>query len=51
MRADMSKLADMPPISEPEAFGAAIARKMRKKLEELRIGKEGGVKSGVYLWD
>jgi hypothetical protein len=51
LRADISKIDEMPPLSDLEAYGAETARRVKRKLEELELGKgntEG--KEGVYFF-
>jgi len=35
----------MPSLNEPEAYGAATAQRVKKKLDALDVGKEGGEKN------
>jgi hypothetical protein len=54
VRADTSKWNTMPSLSDHEAFGAAMAVRVKRKLGELGVGKEEGGErkrmDGVYLF-
>ncbi|CAO2649429.1 Nn.00g068140.m01.CDS01 [Neocucurbitaria sp. VM-36] len=50
VRADLSKVAAMPALSDVEAFGAATAVRVKKSLDELSVGKEGGKTEGVFYF-
>lgn len=41
----------MPPLSDRQAYGAATASLVKKKLDELNVGREGGEKKeGVHFY-
>ena len=47
-RTDMTRAAEMPDIADKEAYGMATGERLKKCLDELRVGKEGGKTDGVY---
>jgi hypothetical protein len=49
-RTDITRGADMPDISDKEAYGTATGERVKKCLDELRVGKEGGKTEGVYYF-
>jgi hypothetical protein len=49
VRADASKFAEMPALSDADAFGAAMARRVKAALKGLGVG-EKEVADGVYLF-
>lgn len=48
LRADVTNSAPMPSLSDTDAFGLETARRVKKKLNELRIGED--TKEGVYFF-
>ncbi|KAF2854341.1 hypothetical protein T440DRAFT_443052 [Plenodomus tracheiphilus IPT5] len=50
LRVDTSKMAGPPKPEEMEKYGRATAERMKKKLGELRVSEEGGVKEGVFCF-
>jgi hypothetical protein len=49
LRPDLNDAVQMPPLSEPERFGAATAVKVKKCLKGIAVG-EGGEEEGVALF-
>jgi hypothetical protein len=49
-RADVSKVGDMPNLSDTDAYGAETARRVKKKLVELGVGTDKEVKTDVYFF-
>jgi hypothetical protein len=52
VRADTSKWSSMPSLNDHEAFGAAMAKRVKSKLGELGLGngEEGARKEGIWLF-
>ncbi|KAH7087629.1 hypothetical protein FB567DRAFT_525383 [Paraphoma chrysanthemicola] len=51
LRADVTKIKEMPPLNDLEAYGEETARRVKRKLGELGIGEEGAEgKEGVYFF-
>jgi hypothetical protein len=52
VRADTSKWSSMPSLSDHDAFGAAMAKRVKSKLNELGLesGEERQRKEGVWLF-
>jgi hypothetical protein len=50
VRADVSKISEMPPLSDNEAYGVETGIRVKRKLGELGVGKEDGTKEGVYYF-
>ncbi|KAF1851046.1 uncharacterized protein K460DRAFT_302766 [Cucurbitaria berberidis CBS 394.84] len=50
VRPDVNYRAEMPALSDTEAFGAATAVRVKKCLNELSVGKEGGKTEGVFYF-
>ncbi|KAF2005524.1 hypothetical protein P154DRAFT_339722 [Amniculicola lignicola CBS 123094] len=50
LRADLSKrkLKMTPPATGEEAYGKTAAERLKKRLDELQVGKEGVVKKGMF---
>lgn len=40
----------MPPRDDTSAYGTETGKRIKNKLNELRVGKENGQKSGVYYF-
>jgi hypothetical protein len=49
LRTDTSRQQEMPDVSDPEAYGTAMGQRLKSKLDELKVGKEDGVKEGVHF--
>ena len=49
LRADKSRHSEMPSMDDKEAFGGALAKRMKTSLLEHNVG-QGGASSGVYLF-
>jgi hypothetical protein len=52
IRADTTQLTSMPSLNDHEAFGAAMAKRVKSALNELGLekGEEESRKEGVYLF-
>jgi hypothetical protein len=52
VRADTSQLSSMPSLNDHDAFGAAMAKRVKSALNKLGFadGKEESRKEGVYLF-
>jgi hypothetical protein len=50
LRTDMTRGAEMPGFDDKEAYGKATGARVKKCLNELRVGKEGGKTDGVYFF-
>lgn len=50
LRVDTSKMEGPPAPGMAETYGAAIADRLKKRVKELGIGKEGGASEGVYFF-
>lgn len=48
LRTDTSKGPGPPGPEEQESYGAIVAQRMKKRLGELKVGEEGGVREGVF---
>ncbi|KAJ4989422.1 hypothetical protein SVAN01_05147 [Stagonosporopsis vannaccii] len=49
LRVDKSKVTEMPSMDDKEAFGGALAGRIKKALQENKVGS-GGEASGVVLF-
>jgi hypothetical protein len=49
-KADRSHFASMPPLSEPEAFGAKAAVRIKARLLELQVGQNTRESDEVFLF-
>lgn len=47
---DKSRVGEMPAMEDREAFGAALAERIRASLRENRVGEAGAEKGGVVLF-
>ena len=47
---DTTRQAEMPDLSDIEGYGKATAARLKKRLEELKVGREGAVEQGMYLF-
>jgi hypothetical protein len=50
VRADTTKTAEMPDFNDQEAYGKAMGVRLKKCLDELKVGKEGGTTEGVWFF-
>ncbi|KAF1837898.1 hypothetical protein BDW02DRAFT_565625 [Decorospora gaudefroyi] len=50
LRADLSRRGEMPDYGDLEAFGRETAKRVKARLLELKVGREGGVESGVFWY-
>jgi hypothetical protein len=50
VRLDMTRAAEMPDFNDKEAYGKVTGARVKKCLDELRVGKEGGKTDGVYYF-
>ncbi|KAI4935743.1 hypothetical protein J4E86_011364 [Alternaria arbusti] len=48
VRTDITRKDEMPDFNEHEAYGKATAQRLKKCLDELKVGKEGGETEGMY---
>jgi hypothetical protein len=48
LRTDVTWTGEMPDINDREAYGMATAKRLKKCLDELKVGKEGGKTEGIY---
>lgn len=49
-KADLSMSGEMPNYNDVNAFGKAIARRVKTRLLELDIGGRNGVKAGEFKY-
>ncbi|KAI8939514.1 hypothetical protein NX059_003284 [Plenodomus lindquistii] len=49
LRVDKSRMSEMPSMDDKEAFGAALAARIKNSLQENKVG-HGGEASGVFLF-
>lgn len=50
LRVDKSRVSSMPSMDDREAFGAALAERIKTCLQENRVGRAGAEKGGVFLF-
>ena len=50
LRVDKSRVSEMPSMNDKEAFGAALAKRIKTSLQEHKVGQQEGEKSEVYLF-
>ncbi|KAH7386909.1 hypothetical protein DE146DRAFT_635682 [Phaeosphaeria sp. MPI-PUGE-AT-0046c] len=50
LRPDTTKFKSMPSLSDTDAFGIAMAERVKTKLIELGVGKETGTEEGVHFF-
>jgi hypothetical protein len=48
VRTDTTRKTEMPDFNDHEAYGKATAQRLKKCLDELKVGKEGGETEGMY---
>jgi hypothetical protein len=50
VRTDITRSAEMPDFNDHEAYGKATAARLKKCLDELKVGKEGGKTEGMWFF-
>ncbi|KAJ4379269.1 hypothetical protein N0V86_005314 [Didymella sp. IMI 355093] len=50
LRVDKSRGSEMPSIDDKQAFGAALAKRIKASLQLHEVGQAGAEKGGVFLF-
>jgi hypothetical protein len=50
VRTDTTRTGEMPDFSDHEAYGKATGARLKKCLDELKIGKEDGKTEGTWFF-
>ncbi|KAH8724803.1 hypothetical protein GQ44DRAFT_708286 [Phaeosphaeriaceae sp. PMI808] len=50
LRVDVANIAGMPNLGDADAYGAEVANRIKKKLNELCVGQEGAKEPGLYFF-
>ncbi|RYN79170.1 hypothetical protein AA0117_g4111 [Alternaria alternata] len=50
VRTDITRTGEMPDFNDHEAYGKATGARLKKCLDELKVGKEGGKTDGTWFF-
>ncbi|CAN9209862.1 unnamed protein product [Alternaria alternata] len=50
VRTDITRTGEMPNFNDHEAYGKATGARLKKCLDELKVGKEGGKTEGTWFF-
>ncbi|KAL1793539.1 hypothetical protein ACET3X_008521 [Alternaria dauci] len=50
VRTDITRTGEMPDFNDHEAYGKATGARLKKCLDELKIGREGGKTEGIWFF-
>ncbi|CAN9384688.1 unnamed protein product [Alternaria sp. RS040] len=50
VRTDITRTGEMPDFNDHEAYGKATGARLKKCLDELKVGKEGGKTEGTWFF-